>query len=115
MGQNLAKRINQMQDTFFSEGIRVGIQYNNDLMFLVLNDPDYMGKDVFGAKRLQKLHEAAEEAGNYFADMLDARKPEADVLRAKMDKRLKQILGDKFAPFEVRYDTLTEVRYGKRK
>lgn len=115
MGKKLLQRMNNMQDAFFSEGIRVGIQFNNDLMFLVLNDPEYMGKDVFGAKRLQKLHEAAEEAGNYFADMLDARKPEADVLRAKMDKRLQQILGDKFAPFEVRYDTITEVRYGKRK
>ncbi len=115
MGKKLLQRMSSMQDIFFSEGIRVGIQFNNDLMFLVLNDPEYMGKDVFGAKRLQKLHEAAEEAGNYFADMLDARKPEADVLRAKMDKRLKQILGDKFVPFEVRYDTLTEVRYGKRK
>ena len=69
MGQNLAKRINQMQDAFFSEGVRVGIQFNNDLMFLVLNDPEYMGKDVSGAKRLQKLHEAVERAGDYFADM----------------------------------------------
>ena len=115
MGKKFLQRMSSMQDTYFSEGVRVGIQFNNDLMFLVLNDPEYMGKDVFGAKRLQKLHEAAEEAGNYFADMLDARKPEADVLRAKMDKRLQQILGDKFAPFEARYDTITEVRYGKRK
>lgn len=115
MGKKFLQRMSSMQDTYFSEGIRVGIQFNNDLMMLVLNDPEYMGKDVFGAKRLQKLHDAAEEAGEHFRDMLNARHPEADVLRAKMDKRLQQILGDKFVPFEVRYDTITEVRYGKRK
>ena len=29
-----------------------------DVMTLVLNDPDVMGRDVFGAERLQKIGEA---------------------------------------------------------
>lgn len=115
MSKKFMQRMNALQDEWLSEGIRIGIQFNNDLMFLVLNDPDLMGKDVFGAARLEKVHRAAEELSNYFADMLDARKPEADVLRDKMDRRLIKILGDKFVPFEKRYDTLTEVKYGKRK
>lgn len=103
------------RDYCFSEGIKVGIQYNNDLYHMVLHDPDIMGKDTFGPARLEKIHNAAQELGETLADALDARKPEADWCRAKMDAALRRIWKDRLLPFSKRYCQLTEVRYGKKR
>ena len=105
----------QKEDAIFSSGIRCGIQYNNDIFHIVLNDPDIMGKDTFGAERLEKIHKAVEAASEYYADALDAKKIEADVYRDKLDRRLRKIWKDKLLPFEKRFDELKQVSYGRRK
>ena len=40
---------------FFDAGERIGIQKMWDYMQIALRDPEIMGKDVFGRKRLEKL------------------------------------------------------------
>ena len=107
---------NRGLDEGFSAGMRVGIQLNNDIYQINLNDPDVMAKDTFGAKRLLKLHEAAEAGVKKYSPALRAYEPEADVAREHLDARLKKALGELFEPFEKRYPELTECEYGgKRK
>jgi predicted TIM-barrel fold metal-dependent hydrolase len=86
-----------------------------DTLMFTLNDPEVMGKDVFGHARLKKVLEAW---GRYYDKFFDALtlNPEADYARAKMDEVLKRICGDSgdFIPFEERYDWLPEIRYGHK-
>lgn len=108
------ERQRKNEDAIFNAGIRVGIQYNNDIYHIILNDPDIMGKDVFGEKRLEKVHLAAQELSDYYESALDIKDPECDVFRDRMDRRLRKIWKDRLVPFERRYDELKAVRYGKK-
>ena len=92
------------------------VQYMTDTLMFTLNDPEVMGKDVFGHAPLKKVLEAW---GRYYDKFFDALtlSPEADYARAKMDEVLKRICGDSgdFIPFEERYDWLPEIRYGHKR
>lgn len=109
------ERQRQTEDRMFSAGMRCGIQYNNDIYHVVLNDPEIMGKDTFGAERLEKIHRAAERMSDYYSPALDASDPEADYYRDKLDKRLRKIWKDKLLPFEERLHELKKISYGRRK
>ncbi len=91
------------------------VQYMTDTLILTLNDPEVMGKDVFGYRRLKKVLDAW---GRYYDLFFDAltKKPEADYAREKMDRIIRQICRDTddFFPFEERYDWLPEIRYGHK-
>ena len=92
------------------------VQYMTDTLMFTLNDPEVMGKDVFGHARLKKVLEAW---GRYYDKFFDALtlNPEADYARAKMDEALKRICGDSgdFITFEQRYDWLPEIQYGHKR
>lgn len=112
MGKNkLAGLLQKEFDKGFVEGMRCGIQYNNDLYHMTLNDPDVVGKDTFGGGRLEKVHHAVEKLSDYFIPALNSEHPECDVFRDKMDKKLMKIFKDKFLPFELRYPELKKVTY----
>lgn len=89
-------------------------QYSIDLLCLVLNDPDVMGKDVFGGKRLVRILRAYGEAHNEWATALTTR-PEADYYRAKLDEKLQRIFGENFQPFEERYPWVASADIKKRR
>ena len=91
-------------------------QYMTDTLILTLNDPEVMGKDVFGYKRLKKVLEAWGKCYDKYFDSL-TKNPEADYAREKMDRLMKQICGDSgdFVPFEERYEWLPEITYGQKK
>ena len=91
-------------------------QYMTDTLILTLNDPEVMGKDVFGYKRLKKVLEAWGKCYDRYFDAL-TKNPEADYAREKMDRLMKQICGDSddFVPFEERYEWLPEITYGQKK
>lgn len=81
---------------------------------LALNDPEVMGKDVLGYKRLRRVLEGAIRYHDLFCDAL-RRGPEADYLRAKLDERLRQIVpAEAFAPFEERYPRIRKERYERK-
>ena len=111
----LARR--KVRDSVLQDATRQTYQqYMTDTLVLTLNDPEVMGKDVFGHARLKKVLEAW---GRYYDQFFDALtlNPEADYSRAKMDEALKRICGDSgdFIPFEQRYDWLPEIRYGHKR
>jgi hypothetical protein len=91
-------------------------QYMTDTLILTLNDPEVMGKDVFGYKRLKKVLEAWGKCYDRYFDAL-TKNPEADYAREKMDRLMQQICGDSgdFVPFEERYEWLPEITYGTKK
>lgn len=116
----LAKMLNDAYERGFIEGmnkgIDTGIQYNNDIYQCILNDPDIMGKDVFGQKRMLKIHMAAEAMSEeYTPCMYGVTDPEADVWQEKLDAKLKKVWGELFVPFAKRYTHLVEVSYEGRK
>ena len=120
-GKNfMAKKMRQEKDDAFldgiNKGIRIGIQFNNDIYQCLLNNAEIMGKDTFGEKRLEKLHHGAEDMCDEFEPALfGVTNPEADVYRAKLDARLKKALGTLFQPWPVRYPDLVECSYEGRK
>lgn len=74
-----------------------------DAMSLALNDPEIMGKDTFGRERLTRLGEGFNK---YFDEIYPAltKNEKASYLRAVVDRRLHQILGDDFLAWEERYE-----------
>jgi hypothetical protein len=82
-----------------------------DYLCLVLNDPDIMGKDVFGAKRIQKVHEALRAVDKQFSEAWVGSQ-ESDYYQEKLDAALRGIFGD-IQPFKERYPYLKEWNYNK--
>ena len=92
------------------------VQYMTGTLMFTLNDPEVMGKDVFGYKRLKKVLEAWGKCYDRYFDAL-TKNPEADYAREKMDRLMQQICGDSgdFVPFEELYEWLPEITYGTKK
>ena len=73
-----------------------------DALTLVLNDPEVMGKDVFGKKRLNKLCVALNKKITEIMPGL-SEKDNASHVRYQVDRELQRICGEDFAPWEERY------------
>ena len=106
----LAKRDAIRQECFVA-GCDITAQQFFDLMCVVLNDPEVMGKDVFGAERLKKLHQAMKDAEKQF-EVAWLNQTESDYYQEKLDARLLKIFG-KIEPFKNRYPLLKEWNYNK--
>lgn len=100
-----------MQQKCFKAGCDTTAQMFFDLLCIVLNDPDVMGKDVFGAKRLHKIHEALKAADKRF-DEAFVNSQESDYYQEKLDAELRKIFGE-IDPFNKRYPYLKEWNYNK--
>lgn len=117
MGKNGYLARGKVRDDVMQDAIKqTYMQYMTDMLILTLNDPEVMGKDVFGYKRLKKVLDAW---GRYYDQFFDAltKNPEADYAREKMDAAMKRIVGTNgdFIPFEQRYEWLPQITYGKKR
>ncbi len=74
-----------------------------DALTLVLNDPEVMGKDVFGQKRLNKLCKALNAKIREIQPGLSAAENSSHVRRL-VDDALRKICGEDFIPWEDRYE-----------
>lgn len=113
MGKNgyLQKR-QAMNQGFLDVGEQLGMQKMWDYIQIVLRDPDIMGRDTFGETRLEKIHEGLKVvADEYHTAFTDDK--EADYYQEKMDRKLKEIWGDKLSPFYERYPQLKKLGYDK--
>ena len=98
---------------FFQAGQETGRQQMLDMLSLVLNDPDIMGKDIFGKGRLLKV---VKGIGDYMDKYAQAwqKTDETDVYRAKLDAALAEIYGEGLHDsFLERYDYAPEYDYNK--
>ena len=75
-----------------------------DALSLVLNDPEVMGKDVFGEKRLGKLCVATNAKLKEMLPGLLNNQPNSSYIRAQVDRELEKICKDSFVPWEERYE-----------
>lgn len=103
------KAVNQ---GFLDAGEQIGLQKMWDYMQIALRDPEIMGKDVFGRKRLEKLYRKTIELANYFHTAFTDDK-EADRVQRDMDAALKEVWGDDLSPFYDRYPELKKMGYNK--
>lgn len=79
------------------------IQFMVDMFMLTLNDPEVMGRDVFGKERITRVVEAVSQKFDQYHGALE-RGDEQDYYQVKMDDGLKSILGEEgFVPFRERY------------
>ena len=69
-----------------------------DLSYIALNKA--FG---FGSERLQKFANALKDVYSEYADLWNADDADTEYSRAALDAKLKQIFGDDFHPWEVRY------------
>lgn len=90
------------------------IQFMTDMLVLTLNDPDVMGKDVFGENRIETVVKAWGQYFDKFHGALES-VPEADYLQDTLDFRLKKIVPHLFAPFPDRYPWIKEIVYKRRR
>lgn len=84
------------------------IQFMTDTLVLTLNDPEVMGKDVFGKKRLLKIIEAWGKTYDKYHGALE-KGDEADYHQIKLDQRLQSIFGEDFQRFGERYSWLNDL------
>lgn len=82
-----------------------------DYLCLVLNDPEIMGKDVFGANRLMKIHEALKATDKKFNEAF-VNSQDSDYYQEKLDDALRSIFGE-IDSFSTRYPFLKEWNYNK--
>ena len=82
-----------MQQAFFEAGLASGRQQIMDMMSLVLNDKEIMGKDTFGKDRLVKVIKGIGEYIDKYQPAWE-KSDEADYYQKKMDASLASIYGE---------------------
>lgn len=97
---------------YFENGEKVGFQRCLDYMQALLRNPEYVGRDVFGRKRWEKLYEGLKECdktfGNAFTHEVDA-----DYCQEQLDGCIREIFGDDTLPFAERYPLFKKTNYTK--
>ncbi len=83
------------------------IQLMTDTLLITLIDPEVMGKDVFGKKRLTKIIRAWEKNFDRYHTALE-KGDDADYHQIKLDEHLVAIFGDDVERFGQRYPWLND-------
>ena len=78
--------------------LRFTRQVMMDCTAIALNE-----KCGFGPERIKAIMDAVSETYSEFADLINADTDDQDYSWTKLDKKLKQICGPYFMPFEERY------------
>lgn len=111
MGNAFLEEQKKKQQKCFEVGCEMTAQQFFDYLCLVLNDPEIMGKDVFGAKRLQKIHEALRATDKKFVEAF-LNNQDSDYYQEKLDEALRGIFGE-IDPFCKRYPYIRDWNYNK--
>ena len=101
--------------TYFDAGLQMGRQQILDMMSIVLNDPKYVKKDVFGKDRLLIVVNGIGECIDLFQKAWE-RDDETDYYRDKLDAVLAEIYGEGMHDtFNKRYEYCSDYDYMKGK
>lgn len=114
MGKNgFLERQRVANQTYFDAGLQMGRQQIIDMMCIVLNDPDIMGKDTFGKDRLLKVVNGIGDYIDVFQKAWE-RDDETDYYRDKLDAVLAEIYGEGLHDtFSKRYEYCCDYDYVK--
>ena len=102
----------KLQQGFLDVGEEMGLQKMWDYMQIALRDPEIMGKDVFGRKRLEKLYNKCSELAEYYKVAFTFQ-GEADVRQRDFDAQLKEVWGEDLCKFYDRYPYIKKMKYDK--
>lgn len=115
MANSFLAKQRQTNEAFFTAGLQTGRQQVLDMMCLALREPDAVGKDIFGGRRLMKIVRKSGELLDKYAKAWQ-KDPEADYYRAKLDEALADAFGpDLHDSFLKRYEYAAEFDYQKGK
>ena len=112
MGKKYAKVIEERIEAWRQVEKETYVQFMYDMFSVTLNDPDVMGRDVFGERRMLKVLSAVSRNYDLYHEAIE-KSDEADVVQDKLDKKLKKIFGARFDEFKVRYPWIKEQKYRK--
>lgn len=100
---------------FFEAGLQSGRQQIMDMMSLVLNNPKYVKKDVFGKDRLVVIVQGIGECIDMYQPAWE-KSDEADYYQKKLDAALAEIYGEYLHDsFYERYKYAPEYDYNRGK
>lgn len=108
------ERQRQRDQAMLDAGEQLGIQKMWDYIQIALRDPETMGKDVMGRKRLEKLYNKTKELADYFHTAFTD-DVEADHRQEEMDAALREIWEGDLSTFYERYPQLKKVDYTRPK
>lgn len=112
MGNAYLDRQQKDRQKFFDAGEQIGLQKAWDYIQIALRDPEVMGNDVLGRKRIEKVWKKMLELVDVYHTAFTDDK-EADYYQEKLDAHLREIWGDDLQTFYERYPTLTKLDYNK--
>ena len=112
MGNAYLDKQRKMQQDYFEAGEEIGLQKAWDYIQLALRDPEAMGKDVRGRKRIEIIHKKLSELADYYHTAFTDDK-EADYRQEKLDAHLREIWGDDLKTFYERYPKMKKLGYNK--
>ena len=112
MGNAYLDKQRKMQQDFFEAGEQIGLQKAWDYIQIALRDPDAMGKDVLGRKRIERVYAKMMELVDVYHTAFTDDK-EADYWQEKLDAQLREIWDKDLATFYERYPTLKKLDYNK--
>ena len=114
MGNAFLDKQRAKEQAMLEIGMEVGFQKCWDLMQITLRDPEAVGTDIFGQKRIKKIHKVlAKHEADLGKAFLPISEKEADVKQRDMDKLLMEIWGDELCPFHERYPQIKPISYKK--
>lgn len=106
------QQIDKAKQECFVAGCDITAQQMFDMLCLVLNNPDVMGKyRVIKAEQLKVIHDALFELESIYHDAWMFT-PESDYLQEKLDANLREIFGE-IEPFHKRYPLCRQWNYMK--
>jgi hypothetical protein len=115
MGHNdLIKQMKKRERQVFAAGLNMGMQIAADFFQMALRDPEAVGTDIFGRKRIERLNNKTMELDDYFNPAFSS-DVEAERFQEEMDRKLREIYEDDLVPFRERYPYLNDFKYDKPK
>lgn len=112
MGNAYLDKQRKMQQDYFDAGEDFGIQKAWDYIQIALRDPEVMGKDVLGRKRIEKLYKKLCELADYYQTAFTDDK-EADYRQEELDAHLREIWDINLCTFYERYPKMKKLGYNK--
>ena len=112
MGNAYLEKQRKMYQGFFEAGEQIGLQKAWDYVQIALRDPEVMGKDILGRKRIEKVFNKMRELVDFYHTAFTD-DVEADYCQEKLDAQLREIWGDDLKTFYERYPDLKKLDYNK--
>lgn len=103
-----------VQQTYLDIGEEMGIQKAWDYIQVVLHDPEVMGKNALGVKKLAKVYKKLAEVADHYKTAFSDH-VEADYVQEELDGVLREIWGEDLVPFSERYPYIKQIDYKKGK